>query len=96
MNGADALEELSCWSETLKTLDVSGLKSLRRLACNGGLQTLTVNGADKLEVLDCSRNKLTALDVSELETLAETGLLVKSGYEFDRGERCRRVGHVGL
>ena len=53
----------------MKTLDVSGLKSLRRLACNGGLQTLTVNGADKLEVLDCSRNKLTALDVSELKRL---------------------------
>jgi hypothetical protein len=68
-----ALTQLDCSTNSLTSLNVSGLTALVRLFCSGNLITsLNVSGLTALTYLDCSTNSLTSLNVSGLTAL--TGL----------------------
>ena len=61
-----ALTSLYCYSNQLKTLDVSKNTKLTSLYCfDNNLTTLDVSVCTALETLDCSYNNLTELNVSE-------------------------------
>ena len=57
------LTELRCGSNSLGSLDVSGMSNLRRLYCSGcGLTTLNVSGCSNLQELYISKNEFTSLE----------------------------------
>ena len=59
-----AITYLSCGSNQLTSLDVSGFTALTYLECNGNqLTSLDVSGCSALTSLDCSNNQLTSLDL---------------------------------
>lgn len=65
------LTMLLCANNSLTSLDVSGLNSLKSLSCDGNrLTSLDVSGLTRLEALYCGNNELTTLDVSGLTGLA--------------------------
>lgn len=61
-----SLTTLDCDSNSLVTLDLTGLSALTAVDCSIGasLTTLTLTGCTALTTLDCSSCALTALDVS--------------------------------
>ena len=60
-----ALEQLYCYDNSLKSLDVSNNTELRELECSGNSLTyLDVSKNTALEKLDCHGNSLKSLDVS--------------------------------
>ena len=66
------LEVLDCSVNSLESLDVSGLKSLRSLICDScELTGLNVSGLTSLEVLNCGNNALTELDAAGLTSLMQ-------------------------
>lgn len=67
------LEYLYCSQLEIESLDVSSLKKLKQLRCNGNpdLKTLNVSGLTNLETLECSNTGLTSLDVRGLENLQQ-------------------------
>jgi hypothetical protein len=70
-NLSGALTNLSCGSNSLTSLDVSGLTALATLDCGGNsLTSLDVSGLTALVNLFCGSNGLTSLDVSGLTALA--------------------------
>jgi hypothetical protein len=69
-NLSGALTELLCNSNSLTSLDVSGLTALNDLNCSGNsLTSLDVSGLTALNDLNCNINSLTSLDVSGLTAL---------------------------
>jgi hypothetical protein len=69
-NLSGALTILGCSSNSLTSLDVSGLTALTLLACNNNsLTSLDVSGLTALTTVDCQFNSLTSLDVSGLTAL---------------------------
>lgn len=67
-----ALEELSCTSNRLHSIDVSQNTSLIRLFCgHNELETLDVSANVNIEFLYCHSNKLKTLDVSNNQKLTE-------------------------
>jgi hypothetical protein len=69
-NLSGALTSLSCSSNSLTSLDVSGLTALTSLNCfNNSLTSLDVSGLTALTSLSCANNSLTSLDVSGLTAL---------------------------
>lgn len=60
-----ALEELECFNNRIRTLDMSANPALTTLLCQGNsLDELDVSGNPALVTLDCHENHLTSLDVS--------------------------------
>ena len=60
------ITSLSCWSNQLTSLDVSGCAALTYLNCyDNQLTALDVSNNTALTYLDCRGNQLTALDVSK-------------------------------
>jgi hypothetical protein len=67
-----SLTRLNCSSNSLTSLDVSGLTALTRLNCSSNsLTSLDVSGLTALTELNCFSNSLTTLDVSGLTALTE-------------------------
>ena len=70
-----ALESLYCYSEELRTLDVSGLANLEKLVCSPAnydtynLRRLDVSGCTALKRLNCSDNQLASLELGGLAVL---------------------------
>lgn len=65
-----SVEEINLFDNHLRSLDVSGMTSLKKLTCTVNyLETLNVSGLSSLEELSCSSNKLAALDASGLTSL---------------------------
>jgi len=72
-NLSGSLTLLDCNTNSLTSLDVSGLTALNTLICfSNSLTSLDVSGLTALANLTCSNNSLTALNVSGLTAL--TGL----------------------
>jgi hypothetical protein len=66
------LTYLSCSSNQLTSLDVSGLTALGELSCSSNqLTSLDVSGLTALSTLSCFDNQLTSLDVSGLTALSQ-------------------------
>jgi hypothetical protein len=69
-NLSGSLTNLICSSNSLTSLNVSGLTALTQLICNANsLTAINVSGLTALTNLTCSGNSLTALDVSGLTAL---------------------------
>ena len=65
-----ALTELTCWSNSLKTLDTSKNAALEILRCNGNeLTKLDLSKNTALKGLFCDQNEIAALDLSALSNL---------------------------
>ena len=65
LSACPALEELSCFEDSIKTLDVTNMPSLKKLECyRCNLSTLDVTKNTQLTYLECYSNQLTSLDVS--------------------------------
>ena len=61
---------LSCFGDSLTSLDVSGCTALTTLYCHSNsLTSLDVSGLTALTTLNCSNNSITSLDVSGLTAL---------------------------
>ena len=61
---------LSCYNNSLTSLDASGLTALTYLSCsNNSLTSLDASGLTALTTLSCYNNSLTSLDVSGLTAL---------------------------
>ena len=59
------LTKLLCGLKQLKSLDVSGLKSLKTMALTSGqLESINVSGCTALTSLECYNNQLKLLDIS--------------------------------
>ncbi len=66
------LTYLECRSNSLTSLDVSGLTSLANLYCrSNNLTSLDVSGLTSLTYLYCNNNSITSLDVSGLTALIQ-------------------------
>lgn len=64
-NLSGALTALACTSQSLTSLDVSGLTALTELACHfNSFPSLDFSGLTALLQLSCNSNSLTSLDVS--------------------------------
>ena len=69
-NLSGSLTNLSCFSNSLTALNVSGLTALTNLSCfNNSLTALDVSGCTTLTNLSCYVNSLTSLNVSGLTAL---------------------------
>jgi hypothetical protein len=69
-NLSGALTSLTCATNSLTSLDVSGLTALTALVClNNSLASLNVSGLTALTGLECSHNSLASLNVSGLTAL---------------------------
>ena len=65
-----ALKDLTCWSNGLTELDLSGNAALEMLRCNGNeLTRLDLSKNPALKGLYCGQNELVALDLSGLPDL---------------------------
>jgi len=77
-----SLEELSCRTNDIRSLDISKNTALKRLDCNGCLlESLDVSKNTALTYIDCNGNNLTGLDVSKnvpLEFLYCSGNKIKN------------------
>jgi hypothetical protein len=73
--GLTALEELYCVSNSLTSLNLTGLPNLKKVECesNSNLASLVVSGLTHLEYLRCDNTKITSLDVSGLTSLTYLG-----------------------
>jgi hypothetical protein len=61
-----SLENLNCYGNRIKSLDVSQNTSLKTLDCSQNqIATLNISGAVNLNFLQCSFNQLSTLDVSQ-------------------------------
>jgi Leucine-rich repeat (LRR) protein len=66
-----SLTTLSCYSNSITTLDISALTSLTYLRCdNNSITTLDISALTSLAYLRCNNNSITTLDVSALTSLA--------------------------
>jgi len=66
LSACPALEELSCFEDSIKTLDVTDKPALTKLVCyRCDLTKLDVTKNPKLTYLECYSNQLTSLDVSK-------------------------------
>ena len=64
------LEVLTVRSDTLRTVDVSGMTNLYHLDLEGNeITSLNVSGATALRELNCSENRMTTLDLAGLSNL---------------------------
>jgi hypothetical protein len=83
-NLSGSLTFLSCFNNSLTSLDVSGLTALTTLDCQvNSLTSLDVSGLTALTVLDCQVNSLTSLDVSGLTALTTLDCQVNSLTSLD-------------
>ena len=65
------LEELSCYKNSLTTLDATPFTKLKTLKCyNNSLTNLNLSGCTALNYLDCGSNSLTSLNLSTCTSLA--------------------------
>jgi Leucine-rich repeat (LRR) protein len=93
-NLSGSLTLLLCFSNSLTSLDVSGLTALTLLSCSSNsLTSLDVSGLTALNTLDCFNNSLTSLDVSGCTALNTLGCNNNSltslravGVVFDAGK----------
>lgn len=70
LSGNPALEELRCYRNGLKSLDVGNCPELRSLYCGKNMLTsLKLEGNPKLSILQCQENSLSKLDVSHCPNL---------------------------
>lgn len=66
LSACSALEELSCFEDSIKTLDVTDKPALTKLVCyRCDLKELNVTNNPKLTYLECYGNQLSSLDVSK-------------------------------
>ena len=78
-NLSGSLTNLSCFSNSLTALNVSGLTALTSLNCQfNSLTSLNVSGLTALTALECSHNSLTALNVSGCTTLTNLSCFFNS------------------
>ena len=89
-----AVEWLDCCGNFLKSLDVSGLKSLKRLECEyNRLKSLDVSGCKALETIDCSRNKFTSLTLTGCPKLSSLTCYVNE-LEFLDVSDCSKIKYI--
>lgn len=79
-----ALTELECYSNQLKTLDLSQNTALTKLECgNNQLESLDLSKNTALTELACRHNKLTALDLSKNTALTDLDCMSNSITKLD-------------
>ena len=78
------LTSLSCTSNNLTELDLSGCAALNTLNCNANaLRSLNLSGCTALRTLNCANNSLTVLDLSGCPALETLDCSTNTLYSLD-------------
>lgn len=72
LSQSPTIEDLTCASNKLSQLTLTGARSLKYLNCRGNMLThLELSDCNSLEILYCDQNQLSSLDVSHCGLLQE-------------------------
>lgn len=91
------LNVLSCYSNSLKNIDLTNMPSLEDLNCSdNNFETLDVSALPKLSSLNVSNNKIASIDLSQNKELVSLSLLGNMAVERIDLSACPLLEDVSL